>query len=140
MVDWAPLPGQVADHLRAWTRTSYGHEQAEFTEETAIKLSEVQRCIDSVTAHVSAEVGRFADVHTPAMTACAAIGAAAMAVVNHDLELHERLEAMFTARLAQLSKLAWRWRTEQDGTRPSGAGLPASWCGPDSVSSGPEVF
>lgn len=134
---WAPSSAAVAPHLKQFLRTATGGQLENFTTETTIRLAEVDQAITSVVADVAAAVGddvsagwddvpatsRLPDSVYDHAAAVVAIGAAAEAVIDRDLELSRQLQALYESRLKRLIAAA---QDAADGKVTGVASRPAS--------------
>lgn len=101
---WAPSLGDVAEHLRHFTRGRHGAETGTFSADTGIKAAEVDRSIGAIVVEVAAATGPLdVSVHDYAQQV-AAIGAAADAVMDRDRELSEFLWGRYRERLDGLRR------------------------------------
>lgn len=117
---WQPDYKDVADNIVAFTRNYLGVEFREFTDDTAITAEEVARFIYDATDEVALYVGLVPDKAAGFAKATAAIGAAASAVRDKDLELAAALTEEYQRRLKSLyDGIGLDRRRGPDGALPS---------------------
>jgi hypothetical protein len=121
---WTPPSAAVAPHLRQFLRGPTGQQLEDFTTTTTITQVEVLGAIGSVVGDVAAAVGTVPEDLEDQAAAVTAIGAAAEAVIDRDLELHRALTDLFESRLKRLITAV---QDARDGTVDgTSADVPAS--------------
>lgn len=102
VADWTPSPGDVADHIRAFTRDANGNEAGVFTADTAVTEPEVLRVIASTVQDVAAAAGDVPESLYEHARATVALGAASEVIVDKSPDLAADLWTRYQAKLGRL--------------------------------------
>lgn len=120
---WAPSSAAVAPHLKQFLRTSTGAQLEDFNTTTTIRKAEVDQAVISVIGDVTAAVGDVPEILEDQAASVVAIGAAAEAVIDRDLDLHRALSDLYEARLRRFITAV---ADARDGSIDGTTSIPAS--------------
>lgn len=134
--DWEPIPEEsVAQHVRRFTHDPNGVQLDGFTEETAIRQSEVER----LTVDVVAEIGDVPEPLWELARSVAGMGIASQAVIDLDRDLSRDLWDRYQTKLRDLRSKIASAGGKAHGSQPATGSFPPPYGVAPHVTSPPGV-